>query len=360
MYLFNSYRICNFKMMIKRLQGKKPGSEEFYAAAQEIFDEFLDNDGQHLLTSVELRDRKKVEKALANKELNMSHFNKPLRSALNTMKLQLSEFLQEHHHAGVQLSKQRTCMECGLKFKDVKVQKQLCPYCLGIKCDNCMGSGSTALPSRFYRSENKLQQVCRVCYPILEKRFATWTVTGYRLRETGIFAPPEKKGKKDPESIPPPQSMVFGVENEKERDLWIEAIRAASVKGLGGQSPRGSSIIHKEGWIHCKPFWYGKGATLIWTRKYLILHGSVLRVLNLKFGESLPLVAWQVHSFNAISPTTVGPKAHFPDWMITKSRYSYHFSVSNRNHMFKLAADTAENRSRWIKTLQRKLEKKGE
>eukprot|EP00468_Gymnochlora_sp_CCMP2014_P014170 CAMPEP_0167768510 /NCGR_PEP_ID=MMETSP0110_2-20121227/16714_1 /TAXON_ID=629695 /ORGANISM="Gymnochlora sp., Strain CCMP2014" /LENGTH=220 /DNA_ID=CAMNT_0007657205 /DNA_START=226 /DNA_END=888 /DNA_ORIENTATION=+ len=197
-----------------------------------------------------------------------------------------------------------------------------------------------------------------------------FSINGADVCQTGLFA--ERKGtsaKKDLGAPAVPYSFVFGVVGQLERDLWVEEIKnahsnatapgfsevkAKSVDSKTGESKQSSSCRpkrRKEGWLYLKPIVITKDTPWVWTKKYVILDGQQLHILDVKFKEALLLNQWDVHSFNKIEPTIT--PSMIPSWMPTKTGFSYHFSVSNRNSLFKLGADSPEQRSFWIRSLQK-------
>jgi len=308
-----------FYLAVEELERYKPGTKEFLSESQKVYNKFLRLDwpdqedtelegtdkkagDEKTLTNVSKRDRDKIKKFLKSGKLEMKHWRKPQRSALMTMRDHLRDFLQNKQVRDlISCDKnQRACTQCAIKF-DNKIKKKLCMYCLGVFCGSCLGNSKVSLPTPYKNSVSV--PVCRVCNAILNKEnndkpsLATFCITGFETRKSGLFEEVKAKDK----CVEPPARIALGVVGETERDLWVEAIRSASVTAEEGEE--GGKNVHREGWVMCKPLCLKKNLPVVWTRKYAILDGKFLRLLDLKFNESLPLVQWEVHSFNTIEPT---------------------------------------------------------
>jgi len=338
-----------FYLAVEELDKFKFGSAGYLAEAKKVYEKFLMSDGERMLSNVPKRDSKKIKDLLDSGKLSTKDWKKPLRSALITMREQLRDFLQNKQERRLTMREkmQRMCTQCGVKFSDLKLKRVLCMYCLGVFCADCRGDKRVSLPVPYKKGEP--EHVCKICYDIFTENFETFCITGFSARKTGLFeAKLDSKSKH--KALDPPYRVVIGVKGKVERDLWIEALRKSSVKAEGKDSE--SVDIQKEGFVACRPLVYAKDHPVVWTHKYAVLNGAVLRLLDLKFKEVLPLNGWEVHSFNIIEPTL--GKGESPPWLPTKTSCAYQFSVSNRNKMFKLGADSAAERFKWIKSLQKR------
>ena len=349
-----------FYLAVRELERLKPNSEEYLGRAREIFETFLDEGGDMQLSTVRKREIKRLREALEAENVPFELFINPIKQTLSTLRAAHVTYFSDTLQRTLTPTdkKRKMCYQSGIKFNDFKgrVSQRVCAYCLGVFSDECL-TGKAMLPKLY--SEDTPQRVCRPCELVLEKKFAGFKLVGFHAQRTGVF---EKKtsragassaSKSGSAKTGPdvPHTLQLAAENPKDRDAWIKAIQDASVAG----SEESARNTHFEGWLLAKPQFLRKGEATVWVRKYAVLDRAMLRLLDVRVKGMLSLERWDVHSFNARKPTLPDEKdAGAQPAMSTQNRFPFHFSVSNRNDLYKLAAETAFERSHWLRALQRK------
>eukprot|EP00808_Paulinella_micropora_P008067 g14309.t1 len=237
------------------------------------------------------------------------------------------------------LSKQdmevRNCCNCAKTF-GLLTKRNFCRYCSDVFCAMCL-TKSCSLPEH-YMIKGPVK-VCDMCFAVLQ--FETHPhAFSYANRQKHL---PINMAASSPEEL------------ESWLSVFSQALKLqhdAKDKQQSGHEDAEKKLaeLRKEAWLMKED-----QGTKTWKSYYMVLSGSMLYCYELNLRGSTPLAeGGGVHADITSTEPTID-RSKLALGVYSESLYSYKFSISVKQRLYSLAADTEEQRKIWMQQIERAL-----